>query len=121
MTPEALESAIQCILKKKDDYLSKIEKICFDYSIQVSIFSPFDNMFGRLTDYETIKEILRELQKTEEKQTCNEKDIVQNCLDLLIKKNSQEYHQQIWKDFIQLKGKENIHTLEELFKIEFDE
>jgi len=125
---DALDSFFKIIFAKREEYLRKINAICKEHDIEVHIESPFDNLFGpppvkpeEITSFilKTLNLSLEEVSPNIELKLQQEKErnLVQYCLKLLQANDFNLEHQQVWKDFIQLDGAENITNLEQLFKI----
>lgn len=129
MSFPALDTLCQIMVLKKLEYERKINAICKKHNIQVTITSPFDNIFGPLPkDKRKVAGMVLEklgLTKTEidpakidkEVQKENEKKLVQYCLNVLKTNSINEDHREVWEDFIKVAGSHTIETLEDLFKI----
>lgn len=125
MTFSALENFFQMVLEKKASYTARVEKICKRHNINVTIKSPFDNLFdpSRTDD---IKSLLSQLELSSEEidgvdecqQKENEKKLVKECL-LKLKTNSfDEKLRGAWEDFLNIYDQEKeINDLEALFKL----
>ncbi len=126
MTRPALAEFIGYIHAKKEDHINKINEVCKKHQIIVTIESPFENLFGKVTDCSAILNLLNiptdnttidaEL-LSEDIRKGNEKDLVQTCLMQLGSNTYNKKHAQVWKDFIKKSGYDQINNLEDLFKI----
>lgn len=122
MTSRALSDLLRHIFAKKDDYVTRINKICSNYDVALIFESPFKNLFGDLNDMEQILRVLnlsveepdRELD--EQEKIIKEKELVHYCLDKLTTNEIDENHRQIWIDLVNVLGKDKINNLEDLFK-----
>jgi hypothetical protein len=123
---KALSQFFNKIFQKKSAFSKRLIEICRTQDIQITIESPFDNVFGGLTlkkGDSISKNILRILELedytkeelTEEQILQKQASVVQRCLTLVVENEYNTLHRQVWKDFIQKAG--DITTLKELFKI----
>lgn len=126
MSFEALDSFFKTIFAKRDEYISKINEVCKRHNITVQVESPFDNLFGCVTNNTNITEfILSKLNLASKElgshveisaQQENEKKLVQYCLNQLQTNRYNEDHRLVWQDSLKLES-ESIVNLEQLFKI----
>lgn len=126
ITLSALDLFFKAVFLRKSQHINEINRICKIHEIEVNIESPFENLFGILSnEYECTKFILNKLELCEKEiepelneklQNENEKMFVQYCLDRLKTNAQYENHRQTWESFISI-GEFEITNLEQLFKM----
>lgn len=110
ITYEAFHDFHQIILNTSEVYMKRISDIFQSYAIDVIIESPYQNIFGDLTQraqYTTDdllkrididrKELTNDL--SNEDQGNKEKELIQYCWNKLLENDLNLLHQEIWKHF----------------------
>ncbi len=123
MTDEALAEFFIIVADKREGLIARFQAIFQSNGINAAISSPFDSLLGSAvwSDKEKImSEMLGILGLTDLKDSTQEQ-VVQRCLSLVMEEGSDFPSKQamVWRDFVNyIAGqKENIKSLEELFKI----
>ncbi len=129
MTFGALDKFIRIIFMQKQKHIAIIQSIFEKHQIKVIFDSPFAPIFGHLNQQSlfTAIQFLKTLGllnngleynfNSNEVNQKQEKELVANCLARLVDNQQNPYFAQIWQDFIETRGVEQISNLEELFKL----
>ncbi len=127
ITLAALDSLFSKFYDGMNEHVSRIRQICDSHQIDVTIKSPYCNLFNAGDNQQlTAREVLERLnipvaevdpRIPADQQKKNEANLVHACLEILQTNDANPRFAQVWKDFVLLTGKEKITNLEELFKI----
>lgn len=129
ITIKALESFFSIILQKEADYRKKIESVCIDNNIEVTLASPFSNLFDKsaFNQQSLVASIFKALEQStnevdpanidETHQKLNEQRLVHLILQKLQTNHNNEEHRNVWADFLSVHKIEEITTLDKLFKL----
>jgi hypothetical protein len=128
ITKNALNYLLKIIFEQKDSYKTQIESIFKKHGVDVTIISPFENLFGHVSlspEKNIADTILNELNidldekqiselSSEDKKNQVER-CVKTCIEQLQTHAHDRLHQQVWRDFVS--AHPDVKSLEDLFKI----
>ncbi len=131
MTQEALLQFSDAIFAEATAQKQRLTRIAGKYNIELSISSPFDNLFGDFFESRkqpSLKKIFETLglsqSETEfglldiQAQKIKEEALVKKCIQLLRRNQFNEQQRNVWENFLRcLEDNEQPKALEELFKI----
>lgn len=126
ITFKALDGLFKEIFSKKLEHTKKIMEICKEYGIEVSIESPFENIFGSLDESVDVTKVIMDKlnlpcadlpsDRNIDQQKEHERLLVKHCLSALRNNSYKPKHQQVWKDFSDING-DKVNNIEALLKM----